>query len=273
MKSIINLIVLLFLVSGAMAQNTTKMTKTDSTKITEESVVRGLVIDATSKKRLASVNITNLSKVKGTASNEIGEFELYAKAGDTLHFSYLGFKSLSVRVTNDWVNRIEKSTIALTETALALEEVVINDLKLTGYLEIDIKQVVVNDNYRYRIPGLKSGYEVGKRQPGALSKVLGSIFNPLDFLYNTFSKKNRQMKKLKKMKQDDAIRNTLAQRFDRDMLTALLQINKVDLDEIITQCNYSKEFIDSANDLQVLDAISECYEEYKILSKSRKSRF
>lgn len=271
MKKTICFLVVLLSFASLYAQ--TGNSTIDTTLTIKKGSVKGIVIDETSQTLLVGVNIVNLTEVKGTATDGKGEFELQAKAGDTLHLSYLGFKSVKVRVTNDWINRIEKSTISLTETALALEEVVLNELKLTGYLEIDIKQVVVNDNYRYRIPGLKSGYEVGKRQPGAISKVLGSIFNPLDFLYNTFNKKGRQMRKLKQMKQDDAIRNTLAQRFDRDMLTALLQVPKADLDEIITQCNYSKEFIDTANDLQVLDAISECYEEYKILSKSRKSHF
>ena len=50
----------------------------------------------------------------------------------------------------------------------------------------------------------------------------------------------------------------------------LLQITKVDLDEIVSQCNYSKDFINKANDLQMLDAISQCYEEYKVLSRDRK---
>ena len=53
------------------------------------------------------------------------------------------------------------------------------------------------------------------------------------------------------------------------MLTALLQVDKVDLDLLISECNYSDDFIRTANDLQILDAISECCEEYKILSKGR----
>jgi hypothetical protein len=270
MKFYLSVVFLCILSATSVAQTTQNTTTQDSSKVLKEGTVKGIVIDATSRRPIQDVNITNLNLVVGAASNSKGEFELKAKAGDTLNFSFIGFKSVKVRVTNDWVDRIEKSTITLTELALALEEVVLNQLKLTGYLEIDIKQVVVNDNYRYRIPGLSSGYEVGKKQPGALSKVLGSIFNPLDFLYNTFSKKEKQMRKLKQMKQDDEIRRTLSERYDRDLLTALLQINKAELDEIVTQRNYSKEFIDSANDLQVLDAISECYEEYKILSKSRR---
>ncbi|RAJ17028.1 carboxypeptidase-like regulatory domain-containing protein [Olleya aquimaris] len=245
---------------------------TDSTAVKSDSTVKGIIIDATSKQPLENVNIVNLTQVIGTATNAKGEFELRAKANDTLHLSYLGFKSIKVKVTNDWVDKIEKSTITLTELALALEEVVVTGLKLTGYLEVDVKQVNINTNYRYSISGLSNGYEAGKKQPSAVTKVLGSIFNPLDFLYNTFSKKGTELRKLKKMKEDDNIRNTLAARFDREMLTALLGVNKVDLDEIVSQCNYSEEFVTTANDLQILDAISECYEEYKVLNRGRKKR-
>ena len=232
--------------------------------------VKGVVINSADDTPLESVNIVNLNEVVGTATNDKGEFEIKAKPNDTLHFSYLGFKSIKVRVTNDWI-KFGSSKIELTEVALALEEIVINQLKLTGYLEVDIKQVPINNNYRYSISGLPgTGYEASS--PTAITRVLGSIFNPADFLNRMFGKKPNEMRKLKKMKQDDEIRNLLASRFDREMLTALLQVDRVDLDEIVSQCNYSKGFIQTANDLQILDAISECYEEYKLLSRGRTNR-
>ena len=236
-----------------------------------DDTVSAIVINAADDTPLESVNIVNLNQVLGTTTNSKGEFEIRAKTNDTLHFSYLGFKSIKVRVTNDWL-KFGNATIELTELALALEEVVVNQLKLTGYLEVDIKQVpIINDNYRYSISGLPStGYEAGKKS--ALTKVIGSIFNPADFLYRMFGKKPNELRKLRKMKQDDEIRNLLASRFDREMLTVLLQVDRVDLDEIVSQCNYSKGFIQTANDLQILDAISECYEEYKLLSRGRSKR-
>ncbi|MFD2541773.1 carboxypeptidase-like regulatory domain-containing protein [Lacinutrix gracilariae] len=237
------------------------------------SKVKGVVINAADDTTLESVNIVNLTQVIGTTTDENGVFELTAKPNDTLHFSYLGFKSIKVRVTNDWL-KYGSSDIALTELALALEEVVVTQFKLTGFLEVDIKNVPTNNNYRYAISGLPStGYEAGNNSPSAVTKVLGAIFNPADFLYRMFGRQPNEMRKLKKMKQDDEIRNLLATRFDREMLMALLQVNRVDLDEIVTQCNYSKDFINSANDLQILDAISECYEEYKVLNRSRSSKF
>ena len=54
------------------------------------------------------------------------------------------------------------------------------------------------------------------------------------------------------------------------MLMVLLQLEKADLELLISECNYSEEFIKKANDLQLLDAISECYEEYKVLNKTVK---
>lgn len=234
----------------------------------DEEMAIGVVLNSTNNKPLENVNIVNLNQVIGTTTNGKGEFNISAKANDTLHFSYLGFKSIKVRVTNDWL-KFGASEIKLTELALALEEVVVNQLRLTGYLEVDIKQVPEpNSNYRYSISGLSSGYEAAK--PKGITKIIGSIFNPADFLHRMFGRKPNELRKLKKMKQDDEIRTLLASRFDREMLTALLQVEKIDLDEIVSQCNYSKGFIQTANDLQILDAISECYEEYKVLSRGRR---
>ena len=238
----------------------------------EDKFVSGNILNSKTNLPIENVNIVNLNKVIGTASNKEGEFEINAQVNDTLHFSYLGYKSIKVRVTNDWINFNTNTTIELTELALALEEVVVYEMKLTGYLELDIKQVPINNNYRYSISGLPNvGYESSVRPTTAITKALNAIFNPVDFLYKIFGREPNQLRKLKKMKNDDQIRNALSNRFDREMLIELLDIDKIDLDFLIAQCNYSDEFILKANDLQVMDAISECYEEYKVLNKTIKN--
>ncbi|NND88183.1 MAG: carboxypeptidase-like regulatory domain-containing protein [Flavobacteriaceae bacterium] len=231
-------------------------------------LIEGTVLNDANDQPLENVNIVNLNSVKGATSNEEGKFQIRATVNDTLYFSYLGFKSIRVRVTNDWT-KYGEIKIKMTELGIALEEVVIRPVELTGYVEVDAKLIPIYDNYRYRISGLNTGYEGGREQPGAVSKVLSSIFNPADFLYNTFGKRPRQMRKLRKMKEDDEIRNLLQSKYDRETLMAILQLNRTDIDEILNNCSYSKDFIRSANDLQILDAISECYEEYRILNRDR----
>ncbi len=232
-------------------------------------VIKGTVMNDANDEILENVNIVNLNQVIGSISNDKGEFTIKAAVNDTLYFSYLGFKSLRVRVTNDWL-KFGEIKIKMTELGIALEEVMIRPVQLTGYVEIDAKLIPIYDNYRYRIAGLNSGYEGGGSQPGAVGKVLNSIFNPADFLYNVFGKRPKEMRKLRKMKDDDEIRNLLQSKFDRETLMMVLQLERVDIDEILNKCSYSSDFIRTANDLQILDAISNCYEEYRILNRDKK---
>ncbi len=234
-----------------------------------EETIAGTVINASNDEPLEGVNIINLNNVKGAVTDAKGDFSLQAKVNDTLYFSFLGFKTLQVRVTSDW-KKFGDVKIKMTEVGIALEEVVVKDIQLTGYLEIDAKNVPIYKNMRYSISGLDMGYEAGDSQPSAINKVISSVFNPADFLYKAFGKRPKQMKKLREMKEDDNIRNLLLSKFDRETLAALLQVTTVDIDEILRRCDYSESFVKTANDLQILDAISSCYEEYKVLNREKK---
>ncbi|MEQ3661365.1 MAG: hypothetical protein ACJAYP_001276 [Flavobacterium sp.] len=240
-----------------------------SQKDTIVSKLSGTVYHSETRLPMSNVHVINTTRVKGTTTNGDGAFELNAKVNDTLLVSYLGFETIKVKVSNDWIKN-KTSKIYLTEKAYALEEIVVTQYNLTGYVEVDTKLIRVDENnYRYSISGLTEGYEVGDKSPGAVSKVLGAIFNPADFLYSAFGKRPREMKKLKEMKKDDTVRNLLASKYDRETLAALLEIDKDDIPLILQNCNYSEYFIKTANDLQIMDAISACYEEYKILNKNK----
>jgi hypothetical protein len=228
--------------------------------------VTGTIINDNTKFPLPNVNIININKVRGTTTDEKGNFELAVSVNDTLHITIIGFQSLRIRVTNDWVKN-KTTKIQLTEKAYALEEVVVGGYNLTGYIEVDSKLIPVRENYRYSISGLTEGYEAGEYSPNAFGKVMGSIFNPADALYNFFGKKPTELKRLKEMKKDDTVRNLLETKYDRETIAVLLGVDKKEIAEILERCNYSESFVKTANDLQILDAISGCYEEYKILKK------
>ncbi|TRZ43641.1 carboxypeptidase-like regulatory domain-containing protein [Robertkochia solimangrovi] len=233
----------------------------------QEDEMRGTVVNSETSFPLENVHVVNLNQVIGTITDGKGEFAISARANDTLYFSFIGYKAIKIRVTNDML-KFQNTKIDLTELAYALEEVVVMPFQLTGYLEIDSKNIPINTSRRYRIPGLDLGYEAGDSNPNAFAKTLGSIFNPADFLHNLFGKKPQQMRKLRKMKEDDRIRDLLSSKYDRETLMALLQVDRDEINEILRNCNYSDSFIQTANDLQILDAISGCYEEYKVLNRN-----
>ena len=235
-------------------------------QLTAQEVI-GVVKNAGDDKPISTVHVLNLNKVLMSITDANGVFAIDAEVNDTLFLSYLGFKTIKVTVTNDLI-KFPKTEFKLTALALALEEVVVRPYQLTGYLEIDAKNVPINRNQRYSIPGLPTGgYEAGSRGPSAFSRVVGSIFNPFDFLHNLFGKKPNELRKLKKMRENNALRDLLSVKYDRETLEEFLQLNVSDIDEILRNCNFSESFIRTANDLQILEAISGCYEEYKILSR------
>lgn len=231
--------------------------------------IKGQVINAADDKELSSVNVVNTTRVKGTITDKDGRFTMMAAINDTLYFSYLGFEPIEVRVTDDWT-KYGEVTVSMTEKGIALEEVEVEGHNLTGFLEIDARKIPIYTNKRYSISGLETGYEAGSTSATAVNKLLGSLFNPADFLYGIFSKKGQDLRKVRKMKEDDEIRRLLQSKYDRETLVALLGIDGADIDGILRNCQYSKTFIETANDLQILDAISECYEEYKVLNRDRK---
>lgn len=231
-----------------------------------ENKVFGKIVNDKFLLPLSNVNIININKVRGTASKSNGDFEIEATVNDTLHISMIGFQSIKVKVTNDWVKN-GTAKIKLTEKAIALEEIIIRKYSLTGYLEVDTKLIPERENYRYSISGLPTGYETGEYSPNAFSRVVNSIFNPADMLYNLFGKKSNELKRLKEFKKDSKMKDLLESKFDRETISVLLGINKKDIAEVLQHCSYSDSFIETANDLQILDAINQCYEQYKVLKK------
>lgn len=249
--------VLLFIVISTSVSAQQNVQKTDT--------IRGKVLNAADDLPLRSVNIINLSTVQGAITDKNGEFEIPASVNDTLYFTYLGFKAIQVKITEDW-KKYGNVKIKMTEVGFALEEVTVENFKLTGYLEIDAKNIPIYEDYRYRIAGMDRSYEAGRNESG-FSKTLTNIFSPFDFLHNMFGNRGKQMRKLQKMKDDDEIQRLLENKYDRQTLSVLLQVEKDDLHKILRECEYSKTFIETANDLQVLDAISDCYENYRTVNK------
>ena len=226
----------------------------------------GKVVNAANDKPLQGANIININTVRGTTTNQKGDFNIRAKMNDTLYFSYLGFRNMQVKVTKDWI-KYGDVRIKMTEKAIALEEVTVRNIKLTGYLEIDARNIPIYDTYRYQISGLEYGYEAGDKDKSSFAETVESITNPADLLYNIFGNRPKQMKRIQKMKEDKQIREVLQDKYDRETLAAVLQVNKGTIEEILKSCNFSKSFVEQANDLQVLDALGSCYQDYKAIKR------
>jgi len=233
--------------------------------------LKGQIIHAENKKPLSAAHILNLNTVQGTITNEKGFFEVPTRTNDTIIVSYLGYESIKLKVTNDLLKGNEL-LIALYEKPEEVKEVVIKSTKLIGVLEIDVKQVPKDRFTRIKINGLPQTYEVGRPKGKNFSSPIAALFQPVDFLYNLFGEKPKQLKKLKKLKKEDNLRKIMAGKFDREVMMEYLEMDRQELTELLTDCNYSDYFIKKASDLQMIEAILDCYENYKAIKKGKIER-
>lgn len=235
----------------------------------QEQKLKGQVIDSESKKPLSAAHVLNLNTVVGTITNEDGMFNLIAKANDTVLVSYLGYSSIKLKITNDLLKGNEV-VISLEEKPEEVKEVVIKSTELIGVLEVDIKQVPKDRFTRIHINGLPQTYEVGR--PQKISSPIAKLLNPVDLVYNLFGKKPKQLKKLKKLKKEDDLRKMLAGKFDREVMMEYLEMDRAELNNLLSDCNYSEYFIKKASDLQLIEAVLNCYENYKAVKKGKIER-
>lgn len=243
-------------------------TQPDSLKVTQ---LKGQVIDSETQKPLSASHVLNLNSVTGTITNDQGFFEILAKANDTVMVSYLGYSSIKIKVTNDLLKGNEL-LIALYEKSEEVREVVIRSTKLIGVLEIDVKQVPKDRFTRIKINGVRQTYEVGRPRKSDYSSPLAALFQPVDFLYNLFGEKPKQLRKLQKIKKEDNLRKMMAGKFDREVMMEYLEMDSNELMKLVSDCNYSDYFVKKASDLQMIEAVLDCYENYKALKMGKIER-
>ena len=82
-----------------------------------------------------------------------------------------------------------------------------------------------------------------------------------------FGKKPKQLNKLKKLRDDDHLREMLEAKFNRELMMEYLNMTAEELNELLNECNYSDYFIRQASDLQLIEAVLLCYENYKAIKK------
>lgn len=88
----------------------------------------------------ANIHVVNLQLQTGTITTGEGFFEIEVREGDTLHFSAVQFDVLEKIITSEIFSR-KRLLLYLNPAVNELDEVVVNDLNLSGRLDQDLKIV------------------------------------------------------------------------------------------------------------------------------------
>ncbi len=265
MHKIVIILLLLFFSIPLFSQETGGVV-VDSIQTQSPITLKGKIISNNDKKPLQSAHVINLNSVKGIITNNKGQFEIPAVANDTIFISYIGYQSIKLKITNDLLKGNELE-IAIHEKVVNINEVIIKSHKLIGVLVVDAKNVPKDSYSRIHINGLPQAYEIGSSYNRSFNSGLAKIFNPVDFWYNKIGAKPVELKRLKKLKEGDQMRNIMEQNYSREIMMDYLDMSRKELNDLLTECNYSGRFINKASDLQIIEAVLECYDNYRAIKK------
>jgi len=82
--------------------------------------LKGVVLNSKTSQPLSDVNVTIKGSAIGTRTGPKGEYSINVKRGDVISFSYSGYETYDVKVTNQ-----TNADIPLKETASSLDEIVV----------------------------------------------------------------------------------------------------------------------------------------------------
>ena len=208
--------------------------------------------DSSASKPLPYVNIVRKGRVNGTVSDINGTFSIYMLRGDTLLFSYVGYKTSVFILPGDYNERKLDIQIVMKSLTVQLKEVNIisQSLPKIGPLYKKPKTVF--------IPSVKgSSLYRGFGSPNTTD------FSPITLLYNRFSRYGKNQRKLAKWMEADNKEAAYKARLNPEYVSELTGLQGPELDDFMLYCHPPLQFILTAEEYDVVVSVLDCFKTFK----------
>ncbi len=220
-------------------------------KAQERSVLTGKVL-VDSIQNMSGIHVVNLTAELGSTTNEDGNFKILAKAGDTLFFSSIQFEHKKVVVKN--VNFEEDLIVKLMEKYNELEEIRLDDIRLSGVLSQDLDKVPKSIYEKLGIP-------FPKPRRTSLELEVHSAYNGgnITTLINMLNGKFKQLEKAKENNKNKSLVYKARDMLGESFFISQLAIPQGEVINFLFFCSYDSEFSDLVNSEKLLKLV-EYYE-------------
>jgi hypothetical protein len=207
-----------------------------------QQAIRGLVLDANTKQRVAGVYFYNTSSKEGVFNNLKGEFNILAKEGDLLILVREGYLPDTIKVQNQntLLLNLQRSSIWLKEVHVMARKSPQQDLEQK---RIDFESAYKNGNPGY-----------------FLSKGSGGVGLSIDALYSLISREGKNARYLQEIIERDYRDAIIDYRFTPNLVKSLIGIGDEELKNFMLQYRPSYYFILNSNDYELGIYIKKCFE-------------
>jgi hypothetical protein len=208
--------------------------------------ITGTVFDTDSVSPMPYVYLINQTNGNGTITDYNGRFTIIARNTDTIVFSYLGYarKKFPVSLVKNLTDSTKKPLTVIMRRMLV-------DLAPVTAFSYKIKQNEIDYMKRYI------------KQHAAV-KGLNVLQSPITALYDQFSRKGKENRKLQQIFEQILIREEVDKKFNPEILRQLTEDEFVDFDKFRRYCWFvSDQFILSHEGYDLYAPIMDCYRHYK----------
>ncbi len=256
-KLIINIVGLLLF--AAFSQSATAQEIEPPTNEQEKMWITG-VAQTINGDTLPHVTIIITNNRRGIINRSGGLFHFKTELNDTLIFSHIGFKALTMFVDTIITKQLKFNVVLEADTVL-LSEVKVFPW-MVSYAEF--KKAVIE----YEPEEKKKRMEIEDvvyLPPHVVDGRLGVTFDgPISAIYNAFSKRGKSIRKYQELVKRDEILKRQELKYNKQIVAEITGIEEdAKIYEFMKYCNFSDEFIEHSTDYEIYLVINNFFAKYK----------
>ena len=194
------------------------------------SIISGRLLDSITYKPIADVVVVNKKTNKVTLSGHDGYYYINVNLNDTLVFYLIGYfpKFFLIKNQQDFNKQVHVSFLKPN----------IEELKVTAK-------------------------KITKEKKKPFNQTPATIESPISFLYEQFSRKYKQYRKIEALEKEKYDRQLKDGRFTKEFVMSVTGIEEdVEAEEFMRMCRFSNDFLENASDYDFLVAIHKKYRYY-----------
>jgi hypothetical protein len=205
--------------------------------------ISGQAIDAETQMGLNGLMVINKRTGTGSFGNYAGEFSVTVFRTDTLRFSVVGFQTIDICFKDSSVIQSQfKIVLEMHKLQIDLEGVDIFPSREFSEIKKDIDKLKLDQQ-----PGLKGA---------------DAAFSPVTYLYERFSRFEKQKRKAAGLYHQDAINDLLKELFRKYVRADIIDLSEKEFDEFLIFCPLPEQFIKTASQYDLIMGVKYCYEKY-----------
>ena len=233
----------------SLALSTLTFSVKAQTEAKTEITIIGYVTDLTTGFPLTGALVVQQSQLRGTFTDGRGYFSIQVVKTDTLIFTLTGYQSQKVCYADSAGTRFAID-VRLPQKTYALRPVTVRPLKTFEEIERDKSMLGSN-----RVPTMRTAE---------------ALSSPITFLYERFSKFERNKRKVAELRNLEEKRDLLKELFRIYTKANILDLEEEEFDDFIIFMNLSEDFIKNASQYDLTQYIKLKFDEYMWVKKQKR---